>query len=114
MPEEANLNSRTIEQIEYKYLNLLNNSLGNSTQLKKELESQNKLKSEFASIAAKLSQVSGVSIKTLHKRITWLCKIDSLTMNDAINYVEEHLLSTRSYKQGILVNPIYETYEILR
>ena len=37
MPEEPNLNSRTIEQIEYKYLNLLNNSLGNSTQLKKEL-----------------------------------------------------------------------------
>ena len=47
MPEEPNLNSRTIEQIEYKYLNLLNNSLGNSTQLKKELESQNKFFSQF-------------------------------------------------------------------
>lgn len=38
-----------IEKIEYKYLNLLNNALGNSTQLKKELESQNKFLKQFMS-----------------------------------------------------------------
>ena len=38
---------KEIEQFEYKYLGLLNNSLGNSSQLKKELESQNKLLSQF-------------------------------------------------------------------
>ena len=38
-----------IEKIEYKYLKLLNNSLGNSIQLKKELESQNKFLKQFMS-----------------------------------------------------------------
>ena len=47
MPKEINLDSKTIEKIEYKYLNLLNNALGDSTQLKKELESQNKFFSQF-------------------------------------------------------------------
>ena len=65
MPEEANLNSRTIEQIEYKYLNLLNNSLGNSTQLKKELESQNKFFSQF------MNPTDRASLK-FKKKIIWL------------------------------------------
>ena len=42
MPESNDLDGLKIEKIEYKYLDLLNSSLGNSTQLKKELESQNK------------------------------------------------------------------------
>ena len=38
MPENKDLSGSDIEKIEYKYLDLLNSSLGNSTQIKKELE----------------------------------------------------------------------------
>ena len=47
MPESNDLDGLKIEKIEYKYLDLLNSSLGNSTQLKKELESQNKFLNQF-------------------------------------------------------------------
>jgi len=48
MTENTDLNKlKKIEEIEYKYLNLLNNALGNSAQLKKELESQNKFLKQF-------------------------------------------------------------------
>ena len=47
MSENKDLSGSDIEKIEYKYLDLLNSSLGNSTQLKKELESQNKFLKQF-------------------------------------------------------------------
>jgi len=47
MNESVSLSGSDIEKIEYKYLDLLNKSLGNSTQLKKELESQNKFLTQF-------------------------------------------------------------------
>lgn len=43
----TNNNLKIIEEIEYKYLKLLNSALGNPTQLKKELESQNQLLEQF-------------------------------------------------------------------
>ena len=49
MSENKMVSKSKIEKIEYKYLKLLNNSLGNSIQLKKELESQNKFLKQFMS-----------------------------------------------------------------
>ena len=48
MTEDIELEKfKRIEQIESKYLGMLNSSLQDSTQLKKELESQNKFLTQF-------------------------------------------------------------------
>jgi hypothetical protein len=74
---------------------------------------KSRLKSTFPDLANRLSTKTGLSVLDIEKSIIWSCLIQEDNETDAIRYVERELLNTLSYEQGILVNPIYETYSLL-
>jgi len=70
------------------------------------------LKAEYPELAETLTAKCGLPISRLEKSIEWLCQVAIPDAEKATAYVEQELLNTTSYSQGILVNPIYEQYSI--
>lgn len=73
----------------------------------------NTLLPEAVKVKESINKRYGVTIQSLAKRVIWECEIDGSDYKDAVNYVKDHILGTRSIENGILVNPIYEKAVVL-
>ena len=60
-----------------------------------------------------LKRLSKLTINSIEKRIVWGCSIDYTDHKLRKEYVKNELLGLNGVMSGLLMNPIYETYNFL-
>ncbi|RAP31550.1 hypothetical protein DID78_00935 [Candidatus Marinamargulisbacteria bacterium SCGC AG-343-D04] len=77
------------------------------------IDVRNELLQDSQELARKINRKCDVDIVDLKRSVVWECRVQASSYEEARNYVDAHVCDTVSHDQGLLVNPIYESYDFL-
>ena len=71
-----------------------------------------KISIKYDSMIEKINTKCNVKIKQLDRSVLWSLTVTSSSYDDAVNIVSKQLLGASNEKHPLLLNPIFETYQL--